>query len=78
MGKDSRILVTNLKPFFWKNGDNRIRQNNQRGLEKFLFDLEERDFQDQVEALQNQVFLLQQKVIDLEEKLKYPLNEDLE
>ena len=39
MEKDEKfqILETNLEPFFWKNVDRVIRQNQRSGLENYLF-----------------------------------------
>ena len=42
MEKDpySKVLETNLEPFFWKNVNRVIRQNKKSGLENYLFSKE--------------------------------------
>jgi hypothetical protein len=73
-GKDSKILSTNLQPFFWKEVKNIIRQNKKGALQEFLFgsQLNNSDSQnvleEKIQNLQNQLNSLQQKVIDLETK----------
>lgn len=79
-GKDSKILSTNLQPFFWKKVENVIRQNKKEALQKFLFGSQQNqsinhsnsqnDLEEKIQILQNQLNTLQQKVMDLETKVK--------
>lgn len=66
-GINSRILETNLKPYFWREIGNVIRQNRQEILLKFLFS---NSSTSSVEDLQNQINFLQEKIFDLEKKLE--------
>lgn len=71
-GKDSKILSTNLQPFFWKKVKDVIRQNKKGALQEFLFgsQLNHSDLEEKIQILQNQLNSLQQKVIDLETKVE--------
>jgi len=78
-GKDSKILSTNLQPFFWKKVKNVIVQNKKGALQEFLFGSQlnlsinhsnsQNDLEEKIQILQNQLNSLQQKVIDLETKV---------
>jgi hypothetical protein len=77
-GKDSKILSTNLQPFFWQRVKDVIRQNKKGALQEFLFrsqlnqSINHSDLEEKIQILQNQLNSLQQKVIDLETKVENP------
>ena len=74
MEKITKILETNLQPFFWRKVTNIIRQNKKGALHEFLFGsrdslaaLETQNYlNEKMETLQNQVNFLQQKMNFLE------------
>jgi len=85
-GKDYQILETNLKPSFWRNLKNILRQNKKSLVLQFLFGntygIESSNdnyrqgsnphLEDKIAALQNQVNSLQARVTHLEAKGKNP------
>lgn len=79
-GEDSKILSTNLSPFFWKKVKTTIRQNKKGALEEFLFGSQlkqsihdasfQENFDEKIRTLQNQVHSLQDTVIRLEKSFE--------
>lgn len=63
--KHSKILETNLKPYFWPEISSVIRQNNTEKLLKFLFGPSNTSI-----SLLDRINSLENKVINLENKIK--------
>lgn len=79
VGKDFKVLKTNLQPFFWKKLKNVIRQNKKSTLLEFLFGSEKndldlrkelQDLKEKIERLQDQGNSLQQKITQLENQVQ--------
>lgn len=80
--EDSQILETNLKPSFWRNLKNILRQNKKSLLIKFLFSTSElkvsnhsenqieniKNFESTIKSLQDQIHSLQERVTILESR----------
>ena len=64
-GSESKILKTNLKPYFWTEVENLLRQNKKSILNNFLFP----NSLSSSETTENKLNFLEEKIISLENKI---------
>lgn len=73
--KDSKILSTNLPPFFWKKVQKLIQKNQEGLLQSFLFGSEsvsnlEINLENKIQSLKNQLNYFQERILNLEAERK--------